>query len=69
MEQISRPTRFRARLSLVSPTCCGARRSVPPRGSGWLSDAHLWPYEATRYRTVVLTSWHRSEPDCGSKPW
>ena len=25
------------------------------RGSGWVSDAHLWTYGPTRYREVVLT--------------
>jgi hypothetical protein len=31
-------------------------KSVPPRGSGWVSDTHLCSYGSTRYREVVLTS-------------
>jgi hypothetical protein len=40
-------------------------RSVPPRGSGWVTLEELRLIEhlyngPTRYRVVVLTSWHRS---------
>ncbi len=58
----TRPTRYRV-VVLTSYQI----RTLDKRR--WLSDAHLWPYEATRYRAVVLTSWDRREPDCVSKPW
>ena len=49
-------------------------RSVPPRGSGWVVDSLLstrrylaltlrMQAEPTRYREVVLTSYHRIESD------
>jgi len=38
----------------------GEMKSVPPRGSGWVSLTHHLPEPPTRYRVVVLTSFHRA---------
>jgi hypothetical protein len=45
-------------------------RSVPPRGSGWVSVAFMLDHrhsfsEPTRYRVVVLTSWARAYRNSG----
>ena len=59
-------------LSFAEPDCFASKvgrqsgmRSVPPRSSGWVGDRHAnsrgfrrRPIEPTRYRVVVLTSYH-----------
>jgi len=43
-------------LLAISPAS-GPMRSVPPRGSGWVSKPEFKHRKPTRYREVVLTSW------------